>query len=141
MTTKRANTPRFLSACVLGATAAFFPAIASAQETPQKAEAKPADAGKGKKPEAPEKAKVEVGVTGTAMGVYDTNIFDKGANTIQGAGFDVTMGLNLGVPLTKAMSWASGVGLGSNYRDGIGGGDGGGAHAHRSAVHATTGLG
>jgi outer membrane protein OmpA-like peptidoglycan-associated protein len=87
----------------------------------------------------PDVAKVAIGATGSALGVVDTNIFDKGANTVQAVGFDVTAGLTVGVPVTPTLSWASAIGLGTNYRDGVGG-DVGGADAMRVDASVKTGI-
>lgn len=73
------------------------------------------------------------------MAAADSNIFDKGANTVQAAGVDVTLGLSLGVPVSPHVSWISGAGAGTNYRDGIGGSVGD-ANALRVDANVKTGI-
>jgi OmpA-OmpF porin, OOP family len=92
-----------------------------------------------KKAHAPDKSKVDLGATASALGAYDTNIFDKGANPVSAAGLDVTAGLTLGVPVSPRVSWINGVGVGTNYRDGISGSVGD-ANALRVDAHARTGI-
>jgi OmpA-OmpF porin, OOP family len=92
-----------------------------------------------KKEHKKDKTKIDFGVNGSAFGVVDTNIFDKGANTVQAVGFDVNSGLNLGVPLSKRISWISSTGLGTNYRDGVGGSVGD-ANALRVDFNVVTGF-
>jgi OOP family OmpA-OmpF porin len=87
-----------------------------------------------------DKTKIDFGVNGSAFGVADTNIFDKGANTVQAVGFDVNAGLNLGVPIAKRVSWVSSTGLGTNYRDGVGGGSVGDANALRVDFNVVSGF-
>jgi OmpA-OmpF porin, OOP family len=98
-----------------------------------------ADKSHARKGQKKDKTKIDFGVDGSAFGVVDTNIFDKGANTVQAVGFDVTSGLHLGVPLSPHISWISSGGLGTNYRDGVGGSVGE-ANAMRVDANAVTGF-
>jgi hypothetical protein len=128
--------------CAVVAAMAVFsaPGLGSAQEAAQPgAPAHPKPKEGKDKPEKAEKEKVDLGFVGTALGAYDSNILDKGTGAVGAAGLDVTLGLTVGVPVSKVLSWASGVGLGSNYRDGISG-NVGGANALRLDAHVKTGI-
>jgi hypothetical protein len=61
----------------------------------------------------------EIGLSAASLGAFDSNVFDKGKDPVMAAGGDVNVGVNLGVPLSHRVSWASAVGLGSNARQGI----------------------
>src|SRR5262245_7084357 len=71
--------------------------------------------------EASKDKKWELGVTAASLGAFDSNIFDKGKDPVKAAGGDVNIGLTFGVPLGSSLAWASGAGVGTNARQGIGG--------------------
>ncbi len=81
----------------------------------------------------------EFGFNGSMLGAYDSNVFDKGTSSVPAGGADLTLGASIGVPLSQRVGWASGVGYGTNYRDGLGGNVGAG-NTLRVDASAHTGI-